>query len=288
MWTKRLYELDPRHKPLLEDHWSGYMWLQSTHPHLRYRPIERRGKSVMFTKDLGESIKQGAVKKAWDRRMAGGVCRDFKKIGYVYSHVNFVKVLPCRESSDQLRVEAVEVIKGMIVKMKEEVKLARYQKRFGSDYQIKPRYVVKDPGSRAAQTIWVWAFENKGLGLSFPFIYSYRRMWMEEVERDATHAEQRRCNEQERIARLKIRHRTNYRARHYKERVMRYKPCAEWRGLARHEFADMYNLTYSTLAVLAKGGIKQHKGWTLIGEPRRVSKEEARSIVDELYEKEEV
>lgn len=285
-WTKKVYELDPRHENLLEDHWSGYVWVRSTNKKYKYTPLKNK-QSVLFTKDLGESIRLGAVKKAQSRRMAGGVGSDFKRLGYVYSSVNFIKLFSCEAATDLQRAKAVEMILVTISKEKAAARLARYQRDISPDYQIKPKRVGKDPGSRVNQTIWVWAFENKSSGLSFPFIYSYVKRWEEETERKNLRTDMYVYNEQVRRSMLKSK---KARARPIKvpEKALYFKKYSRPVGLSRREFAGTYKLTYLLLARLASGGINTHKGWTRISEPRRVSKEEARSVVDELDEKGEI
>jgi hypothetical protein len=46
-------------------------------------------------------------------------------------------------------------------------------------------------------------------------------------------------------------------------------------GKGRHEFAEHFDLSYSRLAELGAGRISAHKGWTLIGKPRKITHREA-------------
>ena len=126
-------------------------------------------------------------------------------------------------------LKAKTILAEKIVEIKQERSRIGIQKtllkKFGPDY-AGPKYDYKNAKKRGEAYVWIWKFENKQLGLSYPHVF------------------------------------------HFKD----YGAVV---GKSRVDFAHAYDLQYKSLCHLASGLIKAHRGWTLIGEPQRVTHRQA-------------
>ncbi len=248
----KIYQLDPRHEHLLKDHWSGYVWIQ---------PIKRTEKykgRIVFVDDLGKVLEQSTKRHADKRRLYPWLM-SFKRVGYIFSNTNIVKLYPCAEPSVENAATASKIKADEIAKQKCDARLKALQKRFGSDYTIKPKRIIKDPGSRINQKLWLWAFENKELNLRFEHIYSFVEYGY--VEKDV----------ESRDGSVKVK--TIFAG-------MRV-------GKSRRAFSEYYGLSYKSLQQLASGKIDKYKGWTRLRDPRKISKSEAEQMKWQLEKQKE-
>lgn len=243
----RVYQLDPRHAHLLEDHWSGYLWIQPLKQAVKYKG------RVVFVDDLAKVLAVSTKRQANKRRLYPWLI-TFKKVGYVFRNVNFIKLHQCAEPSVEDLDATIKAKAEEVARQKSDARLTSLRKRMGPDYKPKPKYVVKDPGSRRDQKLWVWAFENRKLNLRFTHIYSF------------------------------VEYEYSEKASDYPDGTMRVKLVFVGLriGKSRHEFADYYGLKYKSLQRLASGKTDKYKGWTRVGDPQRVSRQEARDMKSEM------
>ena len=219
----KVYQLDPRHASLLQDHSSGYWWV---------RPVKRAGKykgRVIFTTDIGESIRKAVLRKVSARRLYPWLM-NFKTMGYVYGSYNFIRLLVCEDSSSENLDRAMGVRSEMISIERAQNRAEAIRKtikaKFNREYLGTPQRKSLLPHIPKEQTMWVWAFKNRALNKEYNHIYSFKD---------------------------------------YGSQI----------GKSRREFADYFGLKYNRLQELAAGRIKEYEGWTLIGEPEKITKREA-------------
>lgn len=215
-------QLDPRHTSLLNDHSSGYWWFRPTNA-----PDKYKGR-IMFSDDFARDFLLGINRKISLRRIHHQLI-TFKTHGYIYSGIDFIKLLKCKEASDKMMGKANEARAKLIKQWKTEARAVAITKtllkKYGSKYKG-PKHPRKNIGSKGERTLWIWGFENKQLGLSYPHIFHFIDFG----------------------AQL---------------------------GKSRREFAEYYGLSYACLQFLSQGKIKAHRGWTLIGEPRKITHRQA-------------
>ena len=159
----KVYQLDPRHKKLLEDHSSGWWWIRSNRSQTKYNG------PVIYSADFGETLKKSTLHKKNTRMLANCAFR-FKRLGYIFSNVDFIK-LTDKEYSVENLYEAKQIKKQLIATEKEQTKRAGILKRHNPD--SKPRKQVQNPGSRPVRWIWVWSFRNKELNKEYTHIFHF-------------------------------------------------------------------------------------------------------------------
>lgn len=249
----RVYQLDPRHSHLLQDHWSGYIWIQPLKRSMKYKG------RIMFVDDLAKVLDTSTKRQVNKRRLYPWFS-NFKKIGYVFRNVDFIKLHQCNEPSVENMKHAIDLKADEVARQKSKSRLDNLRKRFGPDYEQKPKRVIKNPGSRLDQKLWLWAFENKELNLRFEHIYSFVEYgYIEKVVEGSDGS----ISIKQVFASVRV-------------------------GKSRRAFTEYYGLQYGSLRKLASGLIHQHRGWTRIGDPRKISRQEAQLMKVQLENKREV
>lgn len=252
----KIYTLDPRHKHLLTDNWSGYLWLKPTLSNIKYR-----GK-VVFTPNLGESINNGLIQKASARRNRRWLMNtSWMKVGYIYSTTDFIKLYPTSEPSIEAMEEAMSMRRSMIIELRATAKREGLIKKYGKNHGS--RRIAKQPGSRSSD-VWVWGFKNESLGLEFPHIFSsVETSFEEEYKIKKTGRKRDRVSQRVIIRRTRV-------------------------GKTRREFCEWYGLGYQSMRALADGRIDIHKGWVRISPPRKITLDEAIAMKWQLEKQREV
>ena len=272
VYNKHL-ELDPRHESLLDDHSSGFWWVKNAHWY------KYKGK-VIFSSDFGLDLLRGYNKQVVYRRKRGR-SMSIKTHGRVYGSVDFIKLLDCSEPTAENHKTTVGIKNRMV---EDARKVGREQRRakflltkYGPDYKG-PARVIKQPGSRGPSWVWVWAFENKELGLRFENIFSYTETFedddrVDELTRklfDTDHTITTAMSE-DTIDMIWERHKRAAK-RQLKLEGTPVQRVTVMVGKSRRTFAEYYGLNYMSLRALASGRLKSYKGWTLIGKPTKLSR----------------
>lgn len=219
----KIHQLDPKHKALLSDHSSGYWQIQSLHPSKKYK------RKVVFTNDFGDMLKNSTNKRKIFRQQKN--FGDFATHGYIFSNVEFIKLLECSDPSVERLNEAIDLLNKIFADKKQAAWDAGYLKRFGKPFGGK--YVPKHP--RGPWSTWEWSFQH-------PVYGKY-------------------------------------------EHVIHFDIGGERIGKPRALFCQHFNLSPGQMYNLAGGKIDEHRGWTRIRKPRRLTKPEAVALKVKLLKR---
>ena len=165
----KIYQLDPRHKNLLNDHSSGYWWLRPTNNHDKYKG------SILFIEDFGSNLAKGLQKKITVRRLHSQLIK-YNTHGYIFSGLDFIKLLPCKSGSLERLAKAQEIKRLVVQDMKLTSHRAATQKaminRHGPEY-AQPKRVPWNRAEAKERQVWIWSFKNDELQKSFEHIFHF-------------------------------------------------------------------------------------------------------------------